>query len=44
MMKICHKTGGIYGILHDPHFLDHMFLEEEFTGEMEIASPFTQWL
>ena len=21
-----------------------MFLEEEFTGEMEIASPFTQWL
>ena len=36
--------GGIYERLHDPHFLDHMLLEKEFTGEMEIASPFNQWL
>lgn len=37
------SEGGIYERLHDPHFLDHLFLEE-FTGEMEITSPFTQWL
>lgn len=38
------SEGGIYERLHDPHFLDHLFLEKKFTGEMEITSLFTQWL